>query len=78
MNKSAVKTANRKTTLVPITSMEELPVLSEDEKAELLASLKQAQSEMASGDYAEFKQGELNAWLQGEMKDARRRQKHGA
>lgn len=68
----------RKTTLVPVTSMEEVPVLSDAESAELHASLKQAQTEITSGNYTEFKKGELNDWFQQEMKEARRRQKHGA
>jgi hypothetical protein len=40
---STLRQKNRRTTLVPVTTMEEIPVLSAREKAELLASLKQAE-----------------------------------
>lgn len=49
----------RKSTVMPVTTMEEVPVLSDEEKEELLASLQQAQTEIAAGDYLEFKQGKL-------------------
>lgn len=65
----------RKTTFMPVTTMEEVPVLSEPEKTELLESLKQARAEIAAGDYVEFKPGELGPWLRQQLEDARRRQK---
>ena len=68
-------TTPRKTTVMPVTTMEEVPVLSEEEKAELIASLKQAQAEIAAGDYFEFRQGELGPWLRQQLEEARRRQK---
>jgi hypothetical protein len=65
----------RKTTFMPVTTMEEVPVLSDEEKAELLESLKQAQSEIAAGDYDEFKPGEVGPWLRRQLEAARRRHK---
>ena len=47
--KSATKSKRRRTTMVPVTTMEEIPVLAEDERAELLASLKEAEAEIKGG-----------------------------
>ncbi|MFZ5691890.1 MAG: hypothetical protein ACOY5F_11620 [Pseudomonadota bacterium] len=44
----------RTTTMVPVTTMEELPVLTEGERAKLLADLKAAEAEIASGHYTEL------------------------
>jgi hypothetical protein len=35
--------------MVPVTTMEEIPLLSERERAELLASLKEAEAEIKAG-----------------------------
>lgn len=40
----------RRTTAVPVTTMEDVPVLDEREGAELLAALRQAEAEVASGE----------------------------
>ena len=53
-SKSNRKQDNRPTTMVPVTTMEELPVLSDDERAKLLADLKAAEAEIASGQYTEY------------------------
>ena len=39
--------------MVPVTTMEELPILSEEERAEMLASLKAAEARIAVGQCAE-------------------------
>ena len=39
--------------MVPVTTMEELPILSEEERAEMLASLKAAEARIAAGQCAE-------------------------
>jgi hypothetical protein len=44
----------RRTTLVPVTTMEEIPVLSEKERAELVSTLKSAQTRMKSGRGVEY------------------------
>ena len=41
----------RETAFVPVTTMEELPLPSESERAEMLASLKAAEARIAGGDY---------------------------
>jgi hypothetical protein len=39
----------RRTARVPVTTMEELPILSEEERAEMLASLKAAEARLVAG-----------------------------
>jgi hypothetical protein len=51
--KSAVKQKGRRTTTVPVTTMEEIPILGERERAELLASLKKAEAQIKAGDFTE-------------------------
>jgi hypothetical protein len=43
----------RRTIAVPITTMEELPELTEEERAALLASLKQAEADIEAGNFIE-------------------------
>ena len=52
--KSAPRPKPRRTTMVPVTTMEELPVLDEKERAELLASLKDAEGQIKSGRYTVY------------------------
>ncbi len=40
-------------TRIPVTTMEDAPILSEAERAELLASLEKAKAEIAAGDCVE-------------------------
>ena len=40
--------------MVPVMTMEEMPVLSETERAEMLASLKEAEARVAAGQYSVF------------------------
>lgn len=44
----------RRTTLVPVTTMEEIPVLSEDERRELLTSLKEAEARVKAGKAIDY------------------------
>lgn len=44
----------RRTTLAPVTTMEEIPVLDEADRAELIGSLKQAEAEIGAGKGADF------------------------
>ena len=39
----------RRTTLVPVMTMEEVPIISDAERADLIASLKEAEAEIAAG-----------------------------
>jgi hypothetical protein len=51
--KSNRKQEQRATTMVPVTTMEELPVLTEDERTTLLTDLKTAEAEAVSGQSVE-------------------------
>lgn len=53
-SKTAAKDKRRRTTMVPVTTMEEIPVLSAKERAELLASLKQAQVRVKAGKAIDY------------------------
>jgi hypothetical protein len=46
---SKTTTQDRRTTMVPVTTMEEIPVLSEQERAELTTSLKEAEARIKAG-----------------------------
>lgn len=52
--KSATKHTGRRTTVVPVTTMEEIPVLSDNERAELLRSLKEAESRVQAGEAVDY------------------------
>jgi hypothetical protein len=56
-NKTATRPAKdkrRRTTSVPVTTMEDIPVLTDAERAALLASLKEAEAQIKAGDYTEY------------------------
>ena len=44
----------RRTTTVPVTTMEEIPVLDSEEQAELLRSLKDAEADIRAGKGVEY------------------------
>jgi hypothetical protein len=48
------KRKQRRTTLAPVTTMEEIPVLDEGERAELVGSLEEAEADISAGKGAEF------------------------
>jgi hypothetical protein len=48
-SRSASKGRRRRTTMVPVTTMEEIPVLSDTERAQLSNSLKEAQARLKAG-----------------------------
>jgi hypothetical protein len=51
---SNTKTKGRHTTMPPITAMEEIPVLSEQERAELTKSLDEAQARIKAGKAVDY------------------------
>jgi hypothetical protein len=66
-SKPATKDKRPRTTMVPVTTMEEIPVLSERERAELTASLKAAEARVKAGkaidyDPKTFKQRLINIY----------------
>ena len=56
-NRTATKAAKgkrRRTTQVPVTTMEEIPILSSQERAELLDSLEKAQARVGAGKAVDY------------------------
>ena len=43
----------RRTTMMPVTTMEEVPVVSDTERDDMIASLKAAEARIAAGQYVE-------------------------
>ena len=54
MKIKANENGRRTTTMVPVTTMEEIPVLSEEERAELVASLKEAEARINAGQATDY------------------------
>jgi hypothetical protein len=54
MNSKTATRDKRRTTMVPVTTMEEIPVLSEAERDELLKSLKEAEARAKAGQTTEY------------------------
>jgi len=46
----------RRTTMVPVTTMEEVPILTDEELAALRAALKEAEAQIQTGNYTEYDQ----------------------
>ena len=53
----------RRTTMMPVTTMEEVPVLTDAERAEMLASLKKAEAQIAAGQSVRYDPGTFRARL---------------
>jgi hypothetical protein len=53
-SKPATKDKRRRTTVVPVTTMEEIPVLSARERAELLGSLEAAEARIKAGKAIDY------------------------
>lgn len=52
--KAATKDKRRRTTMVPVTTMEEIPVLDDKERAELVRSLKEAEARVQAGEAIDY------------------------
>jgi hypothetical protein len=72
-SKIASKHRTRRTTMVPVTTMEEVPVLSEEERAELLRSLKQSEERIARGEAVEYDPAAFKNRLIGIYRSRKRR-----
>lgn len=53
-SKTATSDKRRRTTMVPVTTMEEIPVLSNKERAELTTSLKEAEARVKTGKAIDY------------------------
>lgn len=71
-NGIALMDDRRRTTSVPVTTMEEVPVLSDSERAELAASLEAAEARLAAGHGIEHAPGVLRERLLRIFRAARR------
>ena len=76
MTKPAPKSTERRMEYVEITQAEEMPVLSDEEKAELIASLKEAEAEIDRGEGVRLAPDEIGPWLQA-MFDQALQRRHG-
>lgn len=53
-SKTATKSKRRRTTMVPVTTMEEIPLLSDQERADLLKALKDAEARAKAGNAVDY------------------------
>jgi hypothetical protein len=63
----------RLTEFIPITTMVEVPILSDSEKAEFMASLEAGKREIADGRGLTFTAEEFGSWLSKSAAEARAR-----
>jgi len=59
MKSSTAGDPKRETMVVPVITMEEVPIPSDQERAELIASLKQAEADVAAGRAKPFNREEF-------------------
>ena len=52
--KAATDRKRRRTTVVPVTTMEEIPVLDEQERAELIRALQEAEARAEAGEAVDY------------------------
>ncbi len=78
-SKTAAKTATkpakdkrRRTTMVPVTTMEEIPILSGKERAELIARLKAAEARVKDGQAIDYDPEKFKERLVGIYRKAKR------
>jgi hypothetical protein len=72
VSNSAPKAKRRPTTMVPVTTLEEIPVLSETERAELSTSLKEAEQRIKAGKGLDFEPTRFKKRLLGIYRDRKR------
>jgi hypothetical protein len=75
MSKGTVKSTERRMEYVEITQAEEMPVLSALEKAELIASIKEAEAEIARGDSTVLQLDEIDPWIKSMFDQALQRRR---
>jgi hypothetical protein len=62
----------RRTTMVPVTTMEEIPILSAKERAELTTALKAAQSRLKAGEGIDYEPEKFKQRLVGIYRGSKR------
>lgn len=63
MSGTVHKETRRRFNIMPVTTMEEVPVLSTAERADFLASLREAEADLAAGNFMEHSAGSFRGWL---------------
>ena len=76
MSKPASKSTERRMEYVEITQAEEMPVLTDEEKAELIASIREAEAQIDRGEGIRLSPDEIGPWLQA-MYDQALQRRHG-
>ncbi len=74
MSKPVSKSTERRMEFVEIVQAEEMPVLTAEENAELLASLETARQQVRSGECLTLAAEEIGPWLRAGLEKARQRQ----
>jgi hypothetical protein len=77
MSKTPARSSEREMEYVQITLAEEMPVLSAEEKAELIASIEEAQAGARRGEGLLLKSEEIGPWLRAGLEQARQRRRDG-
>ena len=77
MSKTDTQRSGTPTTFVPVMTMEEVPVFTEAERAEMLASLKQGEAYIAAGRATRLEADEIEPWLNGKLERERVKKHHG-
>jgi hypothetical protein len=77
MNKRAAGSTEREMEYVEITQAEEMPVLSDAERAALIASIEEASAAALRGEGLLLKPDEIGPWLRAGLEQARMRRRDG-
>jgi len=75
MSNSAPKSTERRMEYVEITQAEEMPVLSEQELAELMASLERSREQISRREGLRLKPDEIGPWLRATLDQAVQRRR---
>ncbi len=57
------KEVRHRTTMVPVITMEEMPTLTAEERADFIASLEKAEAQIEAGDFIKHDPESFRAWL---------------
>jgi predicted transcriptional regulator len=77
MSKTGTHRSGAATTFMPVTTMEEVPVFTEAERADMLATLKQGEADITAGRATRLQPAEVEPWLRGKLEKARAKKDHG-
>jgi hypothetical protein len=69
---TTARKGQRRTPIVPVTTMEEISVLSEQERADFIDSLNEAERRLQAGDAIEYESNNFQVRLLGIYRDGKR------